>query len=689
MIRCLLPDDRSPVRRLGIRIVRSRREEKDATNRREVPEYPALRLSGKNFVRKHEFGNKFEVPGVTRTAMMRSDQRHALFSGDAETVLLPQGNVDLGSPFIAFFQNCLGFIPNHILAQTRLPRLIEAEFQISRAFLFRERALIRRQKELILLAVAAAYENRYTAAMHYQMLRSLGLERGQLDRILIDYRQADLSELETALLNFALRLGRHPTWVTSTDIEELRTHGLADEHILEAVLTTSWAGYLCSLSTGLQVKPNFGPPHIPSAAVRRTTFQRPSPRKLGEASGPYIRGVKLEPESFPPFARVRKRWGFIPNLFQAQTLWPDLVEAELHALNLWLNTGDVLSQRQKEFIFLAISAANLNTYCVAAHCEILRGLGVSEEEADQIAVDHHHANLSQADKVLLDVCLKLARHPAVFSRTDMARLREHGFSELQILETVAIAAITNLINTLNKGLGVVPDHEFRIRLGERITHPSSLSDNLMEERIGRPPPQDTPQEDADAACVVQIQAGDSAAFEQLVRRHGRRVYRTLAGILRQTEDIEDAVQDTFVKAFQHIGEFQGRSRFSTWLTRIAVNTGLQRLRGRKELESLDAKPGALEEYRPRQLQAWQENPEQLYSKEETRQLILEALMKLPLKYRVVVMLRDLQKLSTAETACALGLEIPGVKARLFRGRLMLREALAPYFVRESAKRTHD
>lgn len=209
----------------------------------------------------------------------------------------------------------------------------------------------------------------------------------------------------------------------------------------------------------------------------------------------------------------------------------------------------------------------------------------------------------------------------------------------------------------------------------------------MEEKIGRPPPE-VPQVDPDAACIAQIQAGDSAAFEELVRRHGRRVYRTLAGILRRTEDIEDAVQDTFVRVFRHIGEFQGRSRFSTWLTRIAVNTGLQRLRGRKEFESLDDNPVVLEEFRPRQIQAWQEDPEHSYSKAETRELILKALMKLPLKYRVVVTLRDLQQLSTAETASALGLEISSVKIRLFRGRLMLREALSPYFTKGHTKGTH-
>jgi RNA polymerase sigma-70 factor (ECF subfamily) len=193
--------------------------------------------------------------------------------------------------------------------------------------------------------------------------------------------------------------------------------------------------------------------------------------------------------------------------------------------------------------------------------------------------------------------------------------------------------------------------------------------------------------DADWGIVSRVQRGEINAFEDLVRRHGRRVHLTLAGILRKDEDIDDAVQDTFIKAFQHIGGFQGRSTFLTWLTRIAINTGLQRLRGRRDVESLDDAADTAEDFHPRQVQAWQDNPEQAYSKTVMRELVWNAVMELPLHYRVVVMLRDLQQLSTAEVAAALDLGIPGVKARLHRGRLMLREALAPHFARKETTTT--
>ena len=152
------------------------------------------------------------------------------------------------------------------------------------------------------------------------------------------------------------------------------------------------------------------------------------------------------------------------------------------------------------------------------------------------------------------------------------------------------------------------------------------------------------------------------------------------GILGNPDEAEDALQDVFLKAFQHIADFEGRSRFSTWLVRIAINTGIQRVRARKETESLE---GEDEEFRPRNIQAWQDDPEQSYSKEEMRRLIEKEIMKLPVKYRLVLMLRDVEELSTVEAANALELGVPALKARLVRGRLMLRESLVPYFSKGS------
>jgi RNA polymerase sigma-70 factor (ECF subfamily) len=184
--------------------------------------------------------------------------------------------------------------------------------------------------------------------------------------------------------------------------------------------------------------------------------------------------------------------------------------------------------------------------------------------------------------------------------------------------------------------------------------------------------------EGDGALVERARTGDRDAFEILVRRHHRRIYRTLLGITGNKEDAEDLTQMTFLKAFEHLGNFEGSARFSTWLTRIAINEGLQRLRGRKPMVSLDD-AGEDEGFRPRQVRAWVESPEQALSRSEIRSVVEQELMHLPEKYRLVVMLRDLEELSTEQTAQALGLGIAVVKTRLLRGRLMLRERLAPRF----------
>ena len=104
------------------------------------------------------------------------------------------------------------------------------------------------------------------------------------------------------------------------------------------------------------------------------------------------------------------------------------------------------------------------------------------------------------------------------------------------------------------------------------------------------------------------QSGDLDAFEEIMTRHNERVYRTLAGILGNPDDARDALQDTFLKVFQHLAGFEGRSKFSTWLVSIATNTGIQRLRERRPMESLDESSPDDETFRPRQVQAWTGDP---------------------------------------------------------------------------------
>ncbi len=192
-------------------------------------------------------------------------------------------------------------------------------------------------------------------------------------------------------------------------------------------------------------------------------------------------------------------------------------------------------------------------------------------------------------------------------------------------------------------------------------------------------------EDDDRWLVERIRQGDVQAFEDLVRRHLRRVYRTLMGITGNREDAEEAAQDTFFKAFQHIGRFEERSRFSTWLNRIAINEGLQRLRRHRELDSLDELVGEDREddelFHPTDLPLWADDPEQLYSRTEMSALVEKELLILPLKYRLAVVLRDVEHLSTDEAAAAMGLGLATFKTRLSRARLLLREALAPHFSR--------
>jgi RNA polymerase sigma-70 factor (ECF subfamily) len=114
----------------------------------------------------------------------------------------------------------------------------------------------------------------------------------------------------------------------------------------------------------------------------------------------------------------------------------------------------------------------------------------------------------------------------------------------------------------------------------------------------------------------------------------------------------------------------------------ATNTGIQRLRDRLPAESLDADAQDRQGFRPKQIQCWTDNPEQLYSNQQRRVLVETAVRRLPAKYRVVVLLRDMEGISTDEAAAALRLSVPALKARLLRGRLMLRESLASHFVNE-------
>jgi RNA polymerase sigma-70 factor, ECF subfamily len=584
-------------------------------------------------------------------------------------------------PFVAF-REALGFIPNLLHAQTLLPRVIEAQAKLEGAVRLQEGAIPRLQKERILLSIAVDRQDAYCIAVDRKVLSSLGASEDQIDSLLSDQRNADLSAADLACLQFCLKLARHAPSVSAEDIEALRARGLNDEAIFEAVVTTALAAYRCTLSVGLGPEPDFAwrkPPATRIVPLHEEAPRNPLPHvhAAAQRKGPYVPAPYLSAKTFAPFGVVQKSHGFIPNFFRAQTLRPDLLEAELEAVERILVPEDLLTRVQKECILLAVSAANLNSYCVAMHCNLLRGLGMPSEDGDQIAVDYRESSLREADKALLDFALKLGTRGPEFSREDVARLRGYGFSEEQILECEVVTALNNFANTLQMGLGIEPDFAPPPAFEKNKVHlPGSAQTLIGGEGVVHL----IEVADPDAEWVTQAQNGDLQAFEELVRRHSQLIYRTLAAILGNPADAQDAMQDTLLSAFKHIGGFQGRAKFSTWLVSIARNSALQRLRRGKNVESLDE--GAYndeQDFRPRQVRAWQDDPEQFYSKSEIRQLVERGILALPANYRAVVMLRDIEQLSTDEVAQQLGLSVPTVKTRLLRGRLMLREWLSPHF----------
>ena len=190
----------------------------------------------------------------------------------------------------------------------------------------------------------------------------------------------------------------------------------------------------------------------PRRLTRRPCFDSDADRE-----GPYIGAPDLKADTFEPFAFLRERFGFIPNVFRAQSLRPDVIEAEVEAIRVLLLTDDHLTRLQKERILLVVSAANRNTYFVAVHSEILRTLGISPDDADKIAVEHRQAGLGAADTALLDFALKLALEPLEFGSEDFVPLRRHGFTDEQILEAVVITSFANFLNTLQFGVGAKAD----------------------------------------------------------------------------------------------------------------------------------------------------------------------------------------------------------------------------------------
>ena len=190
----------------------------------------------------------------------------------------------------------------------------------------------------------------------------------------------------------------------------------------------------------------------------------------------------------------------------------------------------------------------------------------------------------------------------------------------------------------------------------------------------------------DLDLVHASKNGDVAAFEQLVKRYDRTLFRIAQHITHNREDSEDVVQEAFLKAFQHLGEFREDSKFSTWLIRITLNQSLMKLRKQqraiKEVP-LEEDSQAGEDVLPMEVADWAPDPEQLYRASELRGILIKALRELRPILRAVFVLRDIEGLSTVQTAEVLNLSQVAVKARLWRGRLQLRELLNRYFRKET------
>lgn len=178
----------------------------------------------------------------------------------------------------------------------------------------------------------------------------------------------------------------------------------------------------------------------------------------------------------------------------------------------------------------------------------------------------------------------------------------------------------------------------------------------------------------DEEVVRRVLDGETALFELIMRRYNQRLYRVARAILRDDAEAEDVMQDAYVRAYGHLSQFAGRSQFATWLTRIAIHEALARVQRRKKTDQLGANEwndGAGEMNIP----ATALNPEEQLSASELGRALESAILSIPEQYRLVLMMRDVEQLSTIETASALDLSEENVKVRLHRARAMVRKNL--------------
>jgi len=184
----------------------------------------------------------------------------------------------------------------------------------------------------------------------------------------------------------------------------------------------------------------------------------------------------------------------------------------------------------------------------------------------------------------------------------------------------------------------------------------------------------------EAELVRRARAGETGAFETIVERYERRIYRLALQMMGNAADAEDVLQETFLKVHAKLDQFQQQSKLYTWMVRIAVNQALMKLRQRRRnVVSLDEELASDEGPLPREVADWHPNPEQQFEATELGDILERALRALALPYRLVFQLRDIEQLSTEETAETLGISQAAVKSRLLRARLQLRARLSRHF----------
>ena len=177
---------------------------------------------------------------------------------------------------------------------------------------------------------------------------------------------------------------------------------------------------------------------------------------------------------------------------------------------------------------------------------------------------------------------------------------------------------------------------------------------------------------SDAEVVSRVLAGERMLFEELMRRYNQRVYRAIRGILRSEQDVEDTMQQAYLLAYAHLGEFAGASSFSTWLTRIAINEAFARLRKRERLSVVGEIPDFSEDL----MRSPPPSPEDSAAARQSMRFLESAVDELPSLYRTTFILRQVEQLSIAETSEVLGITQQAVKTRLHRACVSLRDALA-------------